>query len=225
VTIGLVIFDCDGVLVDSEPLAIGILRDVLARHGTDIDEDTAYELFLGKSVASITATVQDNYGGVFAEEQIIELRAAVETGFRKELEPTTGIAEALDRINIRKCVASSSYPARIRMSLEVTGLLAKLDGHLYSAAMVARGKPFPDLFLHAAASEGVPPADCIVIEDSPTGIVAAKAAGMRVFGYIGGSHGSRAGYREILEQLEPDLIFNHMNDLPGLLDQGVRGTR
>ena len=104
-----------------------------------------------------------------------------------------GIVEALSRLKVRRCVASSSSLERIRLSLSLTGLLEMLNPHIYSASMVARGKPAPDLFLHAARSMGVRPEDCVVVEDSPAGIDAAKRAGMRVFAFTGGSHAAHAG--------------------------------
>ena len=128
-----------------------------------------------------------------------------------------GAAEALARLKARRCVASSSSLERIRLSLALTGLLEKLEPHIYSASMVTRGKPAPDLFLHAAKGMGVRPEDCVVVEDSPAGIDAARRAGMRVFAFTGGSHAGHAALAAELEALRPDLTFSDMRLLPDLV--------
>lgn len=213
----LVIFDCDGVLVDSEPISVGTLLDIVAALGGNISEATAYERFLGRSMATISGMLRDEFGLAFGEDQLERMRAAVNERFRRELKPIPGIREALLAMSGRRAVASSSLPERIRLSLAVTGLLDLLEPHIYSASMVARGKPAPDLFLHCATDMGVEPRNCTVIEDSPAGIAAAKAAGMRVFGFVGGAHAAPAGLRAALELMQPDLIFDDMRLLPGLL--------
>jgi beta-phosphoglucomutase-like phosphatase (HAD superfamily) len=114
-------------------------------------------------------------------------------------------------------VASSSSPERIRLSLSLTGLLEMLNPHIYSASMVTRGKPAPDLFLHAAKGMGVRPEDCVVVEDSPVGIDAARRAGMRVFAFTGGSHAGHAALAREFETLQPDRIFSDMRRLPDLV--------
>jgi beta-phosphoglucomutase-like phosphatase (HAD superfamily) len=128
-----------------------------------------------------------------------------------------GVGEALARLPVPRCVASSSSPERIRLSLSLTGLLEMLHPHIYSASMVARGKPAPDLFLHAAEKMGVRREDCVVVEDSPAGIDAARRAGMRVFAFTGGSHAAAAGLADALEGLRPDAIFSDMRLLPDLV--------
>src|SRR5690606_31138399 len=135
--------------------------------------------------------------------------------YRRELRPAPFIAETLDRLTVPFCVASSSGPERIRVSLEVTGLLPRFADRIFSAAMVPRGKPAPDLFLHAARELGVPPEQCLVIEDSPAGVRAAQAAGMRVFAYLGGSHVEAAGLAAELAALAPDARLDDMRSLPG----------
>jgi len=118
------------------------------------------------------------------------------------------------------CVASSSQPERIRLALAVTGLLETLEPHIYSSTMVENGKPAPDLFLHTARCMGAEPSDCVVVEDSPAGIEAAKRAGMRVFAFTGGAHAKPCGLREAVLALKPDLIFDDMRQLPALLGAG-----
>ena len=136
-----------------------------------------------------------------------------------------GVVEALSRLRIARCVASSSSPERIRLSLSLTGLLEMLEPHIYSASMVARGKPAPDLFLHAAKTMGVRPEDCVVVEDSPAGIDAARRAGMRVFAFTGGSHAEHAALAAELETLQPDLMFSDMRLLPESARQDRRASR
>lgn len=214
----LVIFDCDGVLVDSEPHSIAVLVKVMGDLGIAIDEAGAYERFLGRSLAAVTDYMRDDHGLTVGEDFIQNIRTDLFARFRAELKPIPGIEEALDGLRQPRCVASSSQLERIRLSLSVTGLSERLEPHIFSAQMVKNGKPAPDLFLHAAAEMGVAPADCVVIEDSPAGIQAAKAGDMTVFAFTGGSHTTaRAAYRSEIEALSPDLIFDRMADLPGLL--------
>ncbi|WP_274626255.1 HAD family hydrolase [Arvimicrobium flavum] len=214
---GLVIFDCDGVLVDSEVISIAVLRDGLARNGVMIGEEDAYERFLGRSMATILDTLRSDYGLVLPEEEMHALRDELFHRFEAELKPIPGIRETLERIGGARCVASSSQPDRIRLSLRVTGLLALLEPHIYSATMVKRGKPSPDLFLYAAEQMGAAPEDCLVVEDSPAGILAARSAGMRVVGFSGGSHARYPGFAERLEALGPDFMLSDVRRLPELI--------
>lgn len=217
----LVIFDCDGVLVDSEPISIAVLREVIADAGHDIDEETAYRLFLGRSMTSISEALVDNFGLAFTDEHLARIRSQLFARFRAELTPIPGIRDVLAAIPLRRCVASSSKPERIRLSLEITGLLDLLEPNIYSATMVRRGKPAPDLFLYAAEAMETSPADCIVVEDSPAGIEAARAAGMRVLAFAGGAHARPGGLRRAFARLAPDAVFDRMRDLPTLLGEAV----
>jgi len=193
----LLIFDCDGVLVDSEPVSISVLLDMLSHLGVEMGEEEAYNRFLGRSVASMTTTLFEEYGIETDIDFLEHMRATLFERFRTELRPIDGIAETLDRlVAFKRCVASSSQPERIRYSLGLTGLIDKFEPHVFSATMVKNGKPAPDLFLHAARQMGTDPRQCIVIEDSPAGIAAAKAAGMAVFAFTGGSHARFPAFRE-----------------------------
>ena len=147
------------------------------------------------------------------------MRANLFALYRRDLKPMAGLIDALAQIKVPACVASSSHMERIRISLSVTGLLERFDPAIFSAAMVANGKPAPDLFLHAAQSMGPPPEDCLVIEDSPAGIVAAQRAGMRVFAFVGGGHIGPSGLRAEIEALNPTVIFDDMQTLPRLVEQ------
>ena len=215
---GLIIFDCDGVLVDSEPISVSVLVDVIGAGGGTITEEAAYRHFLGRSMKSVAEILHSDFGFALTDIHLADMRAELNRRYERELKPVPGIREALERLDVARCVASSGSLDRIRLSLRLTGLLALLEPHLYSASMVERGKPAPDLFLHAAGGMGVRREACIVIEDSPAGIMAAKAAGMRVFAFVGGSHAERAGLREALETLGPDLVFDDMRLLPGLVE-------
>ena len=223
---GLVIFDCDGVLVDSEPLSIAVLVQAMRDNGIEIDEEGAYQRFLGKSLATLIDTLETEFN-VFADQAFLDrIREDLYTKFRQELQPISGISETLDALKMRRCVASSSQLERIKLSLGLTGLLDRLEPDIFSASMVKRGKPAPDLFLYAAQQMGVAPEHCIVVEDSPAGIMAARAAGMIVFAFTGGSHASSAHYCAELTRLAPEVVFDAMPDLIHLV-QKVRmdGTK
>lgn len=217
----LVIFDCDGVLVDSETVSIRVLLDGLRSKGLEMDEAEAYRHFLGRSLGTVTRTIREEFG-IDADEVFLEdMRHELYARFRAELKPMPGIAETLDALSFRRCVASSSQPERIRLSLSITGLIGRLEPNIFSAAMVARGKPAPDLFLHAASQMGADPQNCIVIEDSPAGIEAGHRAGMAVFAFVGGSHAGTPGYRERIDALSPEVVFDAMPDLIHLVQKHI----
>jgi HAD superfamily hydrolase (TIGR01509 family) len=217
----LVIFDCDGVLVDSEPLAMRVLLEGLTEAGCQIDEATAYDRFLGRSLAAMQAILHDDLGFDLPAAQLERMRLRLFELYRHELTAMPGIVDVLDRLTVPFCVASSSLPDRIRVSLDVTGLLPRFAQRLFSATMVASGKPAPDLFLHAAEQMGVPPSATLVVEDSAPGIEAAQRAGMRVFGFLGGRHAQRPGYRERLAALSPERLFDDIRGLPELIALGA----
>ena len=199
----LVIFDCDGVLVDSEPVSVRVLVAALNRHGIDMAEEEAYGRFLGRSLATMTQVMDEEYGFHTGPEFLESLRVDLYERFKTELEAISGIADTVDRLGCDHCVASSSQPERIRLSLSLTGLIDKFEPNIFSASMVENGKPAPDLFLYAAEKMGYDPGNCIVVEDSPAGIEAAQRAGMTAFAFTGGSHTHVAGYRERIEALKP----------------------
>ncbi len=216
----LIIFDCDGVLVDSETLSTATTARLLTGIGFPIDAEGVAERFLGHSLKHLLETVGREMGRPVPDGFIEQVRAEIGEAFRRELQPIPGIAallEQLHRQGRRRCVASSSMPDRIRLSLSLTGLLPFLEPHLFSASMVSRGKPAPDLFLHAAQAMGVDPARCLVIEDSLAGVLAAKAAGMRVVGFVGGSHLQADQAGSVLAQAGADPIFSDMRALGHLL--------
>lgn len=215
--IDLIIFDCDGVLVDSEPLAIRVLLAAIATQGIEITPEIAYRDYLGRSLASISASLTDSHGMPLSPAALQSMRRDLYALYRTDLRANPGLPDILSQLDTPFCVASSSSPERILLSLELTGLLPWFEPKIYSASMVEHGKPAPDLFLHAAEAMLAAPGNCLVIEDSPAGIVAAQRAGMTVFGYVGGSHVAPAGLRAAIEALHPDLVFDDMHALPDLV--------
>ncbi|MBZ9816278.1 HAD family hydrolase [Mesorhizobium sp. CA7] len=213
----LVIFDCDGVLVDSEGLSVSALLGMIELAGGTVSEDAAYEHFLGKSMKSVREILGQEFGLEISDRHLTAMRVDLMRKFREELKPISGVKEVLPKLGRPCCVASSGTLERIRYALDVTGLLPLLEPHLFSATMVKRGKPAPDLFLHAAAGMRAHPRECLVIEDSPAGVAAARAAGMRVFAFTGGSHASNPALKARLASTEPDFIFADMLQLPDLI--------
>lgn len=213
----LVIFDCDGVLVDSEPISLSVMREVLAEQGCHLTEAEGYEQLLGRSISTIARTLQDERDWTLDDSHLEVMRQRLYARFKAELEPIAHVAETIDAMDWPVCVASSSQPDRIKTSLELTGLYKKFAPNIFSSSMVRRGKPAPDLFLYAAEKMGVAPKDCVVIEDSPAGIKAAQSAGMRVIAFVGGGHAAPARLREQAELLVPNGVVETMSDLVATL--------
>ena len=181
----LVIFDNDGVLVDSEPHAKRVTIALLTELGWPLSPDDCTERFLGRSMASIRGLAEAHLGRALPADFEDRYHAGLFEAFATGLTPIPGVTEALGRIAVPACVASSGSHERLRLALTTTGLFDRFAGRIFSAQDVTRGKPAPDLFLHAARTLGVDPARCAVIEDSPAGVEAANAAGMLALGYAG----------------------------------------
>ncbi|MCD2183277.1 HAD family hydrolase [Rhizobium sp. GN54] len=211
--IELVIFDCDGVLVDSEPISLAVLVDALDVAGVSMGADEAAERFLGKSLKTMSEILHDEYGLAIDDHFLEGMRKTLYARFREELQPIENIRQVVEALPVSCCVASSSQPERIRLSLSVTGLIDCFEPNIFSASMVRNGKPAPDLFLHASEVMGVSPDACVVIEDSPAGVMAAQAAGMRVCAFAGGSHARTGRHRAALSVLKPDVLFDDMREL------------
>jgi HAD superfamily hydrolase (TIGR01509 family) len=207
----LVIFDCDGVLVDSEPIAVRIDVEMLAEVGISMSEAEVIERYVGRSPEVILADTEAQLGRRVPDGWFDRGEARIREAFAAELRPVPGIVEALEAIDLPVCVASSSGHENLRFKLELTGLYKRFAGHIFSATEVANGKPAPDLFLHAASRMGAAPADCVVVEDSRYGVQAARAAGMDVYGYAGGLTPP-----EVLEGPRT-VVFDDMSTLPQLL--------
>lgn len=183
---GLVIFDCDGVLVDSERIAVQVDVFVLSELGWPMEEDEVIERFVGRSSESITREIEAHLGRQLPGDWDSGFERLYWEALEGGLTPVDGILEALDRIPLPTCVASSGSHDKMRRTLGLSGMYEWFRGRIFSVTEVADGKPAPDLFLHAAGSMGVDPEYCAVIEDSRYGVEAARTAGMRVFGYAGG---------------------------------------
>ena len=208
----LLIFDCDGVLVDSEPLSCRIDAEVLSRLGIPYTTEEITRSFVGVSQKDMIARISVERGVTLPDDLGEQINRALFARFETDLRPVDGVRDAILALPYRRCVASSSLPERIALSLRVTGL-ADLFDNVFSASEVRRGKPAPDLFLHAASRMEADPAKCVVIEDSIAGVQAACAAGMRVIGFTGGGHcGPEHGAR--LREVGATTIVAHMADLP-----------
>jgi HAD superfamily hydrolase (TIGR01509 family) len=207
----LIIFDCDGVLVDSELLSCQCLSEALSEFGIALSPERALELFLGRSTAAIEQHYRE-LGQVVPAGFLARLKSHVLTTFEGALQPIPGVGSVVAGLRAPFCVASSSDIDRVSLSLKVTGLAPHFDGRLYTAQMVEHGKPAPDLFLYAAAKMQTSPARTLVIEDSVSGVQAAKAAGMIVWGFIGGSHYRTRDGRAILSAAGADRVFARMTD-------------
>lgn len=205
----LVIFDCDGVLIDSERLAVRLESQIFTDLGWPMTESEAIERFLGHPDTMIQAELERHLGRpVDWENEFIPLYRDL---FERELVLVNGVAEMLARISLPTCVASNSVRTSLETNLHLTGLFERFEGHIFCAEEIGRGKPAPDVFLHAARSMGVDPSRCVVVEDSAAGVTAARAAGMAVCAFAGGlTHRSK---------LEGDgvVIFDDMSELVDLI--------
>ncbi|HLG81840.1 MAG TPA: HAD family hydrolase [Bradyrhizobium sp.] len=207
----LIIFDCDGVLVDSEVLSCACLSELLGERGIALGEDQVVELFLGRSTAALLSHYKDDRR-FDAATFLPELKSRVLQRFSEQLQPIAGIEAVLSQLDAPCCVASSSDLDRVRRSLALTGLAPLFGDRLYTAQMVAHGKPAPDLFLYAAAQMQAVPQRTLVIEDSVSGVTAGKAAGMTVWGFVGGSHYRSRDGRAMLYEAGADRVFDRMAD-------------
>jgi HAD superfamily hydrolase (TIGR01509 family) len=205
-----VIFDCDGVLVDTELISNTVLAGLLTEAGLPTTLEDCMRDFRGRSIASVMSIAERRFGGLIPGDVAGRYYAEVEAVFARGLEPVPGVVAALDRISLPSCVASSGPHHKMAVTLRTTGLWERFEGRIFSATEVANGKPAPDLFLHAAARMGFDPASTAVVEDSVPGVEAAVAAGMRALAFArhsGAAELAAAGG-------EP---FEDMADLPALL--------
>ena len=207
----LVLFDCDGVLVDSERLSHSVLQDMIADYGVNLTLEQTLDHFMGTSTEKGLEILASLLGQPVPADFDDIFNARSFEAFTKWLSPVVGVPELLTSLQLRYCVASNGPHNKMRFTLGHTGLLPFFEGRLFSAEDVKSPKPSPDLFLHAAASLGVSAADCLVVEDSVSGVMAARSAGMRVFGF------AAMGQGEKLRQAGAHLAFGEMADLPLLL--------
>jgi HAD superfamily hydrolase (TIGR01509 family) len=207
----LVIFDCDGVLVDSEPMGIEIDLEMLDHFGLHMSREEVIDRFVGRSPSVMRTTIEEHLGRPLHAGWDAPFHSRLIEAYAAGLQPVDGIVGALDEIPHAMCVASSSEPEPLHYKLGLTGLRDRFDGAIFSATQVAHGKPAPDLFVYAAAQMGVSPARCAVVEDSQYGVQAARAAGMDAFGYAGGVT------RPDTLRGERTVVFEDMRELPQLL--------
>jgi HAD superfamily hydrolase (TIGR01509 family) len=211
----LLILDCDGVVVDSEPITMRVLAEMLCELGVPIETEEAARRFTGHTFPRTLEIIADLLGAPLPRHFVRDYRDRTFAAMERELKPVEGIERALDRIRIPYCIASNGPQLKVRKTLGVTALLPRFEGRMFSSDDVARGKPFPDLFLLAARHFGVPPAACLVIEDSASGIAAALAAGMSVYGF-----GASAAAEGLLAA-GAHAVFHRMTELPDLVAGGA----
>jgi HAD superfamily hydrolase (TIGR01509 family) len=214
--VDLVIFDCDGVLVDSEVISCRAHAATLARHGYPITAEQVLQRFLGVSERDARLTIESEIGRMLPDDFEDQVNQATLQFYAGDLRAISHVGDAIAAIDLPKCVASSGTPEKIQHGLTCAGLYDHLAPHIFSASQVARGKPAPDLFLFAAERMQVSPERCLVIEDSGPGVAGARAAGMSVLGFHGGSH-CRPGHADMLRDAGAALIFDDMRQLPGLI--------
>ena len=206
----LVIFDCDGVLVDSEAISNRILSAMLNELGLDIGFEETRRLFVGRSMSSCLSIIEDRLGRTAPEDFVRIYNERSFAAFEQELRPIPGVEQVLERLSVPVCVASSASHEKMRITLRLTKLLSYFNGRMFSATEVAQGKPDPALFLHAAERMRAAPGASAVVEDTLVGVEAGRAAGMTVFGF------ARDGDRAALAAAGAH-VFEDMKQLTGLL--------
>jgi HAD superfamily hydrolase (TIGR01509 family) len=221
VNLDLVIFDCDGVLVDSEVISCRAHAETLTRHGYPITEDDVLHRFLGVSDREARQTIEREIGRKLPDDFEAQVKQATLKFYAGDLKAISGVASAIAAISLPKCVASSGTPEKIRHGLECAGLYEQFSPHIFSATQVKRGKPAPDLFLYAAKEMRAAPERCLVIEDSVPGVTGAVAAGMIVLGFHGGSH-CQPGHADKLRAAGAAVVFDDMQELPDLVRKAAQ---
>jgi HAD superfamily hydrolase (TIGR01509 family) len=207
----LVIFDCDGVLVDSELITNRVFVGMLNELGLKLSLDDMFERFVGRSMPQCLALIAQLLGREVPDEFVSAYRVRIAAALKSELKAVPGIESVLESLTLPYCVASSGTHDKMQMTLGLTGLLPKFQGKMFSVTEVAHPKPFPDVFLHAAKQMGVAASSCAVIEDTPTGVQAGVAAGMTVFGFCAHTPQHR------LLEAGAHHTFEHMRELPRLV--------
>jgi HAD superfamily hydrolase (TIGR01509 family) len=206
-----IVFDCDGVLVDSEILTIKVGQRVLADLGWVVEQSAMVEMFMGCSTEHYRQQIGENIGRTLEDGWDDQYRPWYEKVFAEELREVEGVSAAIDRIDLPRALASNSSHQHIRSSLAQVGLLGKFDGRIWSAEDVPRGKPAPDVYLRAAEFLGVTPDRCVVVEDSEFGVEAARSAGMHVLAY-------KSALTPAAWFRRPDItVFDSMEQLPDLV--------
>lgn len=215
----LVLFDCDGVLVDSEIISSRVDSERLAAIGYDISVQEMSHRFAGLTWDRISKLIEADLGHSLPENFHAETNAELDKRLAKDLKIIPGVQEMLDKLDYPRCICSNSSPERLKLSLTKTKLYDRFRPYIFSAVAVRNNqpKPSPDVFLHGAEEFGVDPRDCVVVEDSTHGIHGARAAGMRVIGFTGGSH-TWPGHADALTAAGAVTVINRMADLPAMID-------
>jgi HAD superfamily hydrolase (TIGR01509 family) len=209
----LVIFDCDGVLIDSEPIANAVFSRQLATAGIHMSPGEVMRAFVGRSRDTCIAMAGEMHGVAMPADFARRWDEALHEALEREVRPVAGVPELLAGLKIPYCVASNGEPRHMELGLAAAGLMPFVRGRLFSAKQVPSPKPAPDVYLHAARAMGAAPARCAVVEDTATGVTAGVAAGMTVFGYVGGPQSDAAALRALGAR-----PFDRMADLPALLE-------
>jgi HAD superfamily hydrolase (TIGR01509 family) len=220
----LIIFDCDGVLIDSESLVCGLVSEELIALGYAISRDDVIERFAGRPQREMVADIEADWGKALPETFFSRCKQRTVEAYRTDLQAIPGALVMLEQAGVRTCVASSSYPEKLRLGLETTGLYDRLAPNVISASFVAQGKPAPDVFIYAAGWMRTPVDRCVVVEDSIPGVRAGRSAGMTVFGFTGGSH-CRPGHEDRLIEAGAHSVFNDMSELPRLIPEAFRDAK
>ena len=213
----LVIFDCDGVLLDSEVIACSADAEALTKAGYEISTAEVIERFAGVPADAMYAAIEADLGRPLPSNFQADVKASILARYRSELRAIVGAAEVLSAMRTRRCVASSSAPAKLALGLIETNLFDLLYPHVFSTTLVAQGKPHPDIFLYAARAMEVGRERCLVVEDSVAGVTAAKAAGMRCIGFVGGSH-CPDGHAERLSKAGATTVVSDLRQLMTFVD-------
>jgi HAD superfamily hydrolase (TIGR01509 family) len=216
------ICDCDGVLVDSEVIADRVMLDVLTETFPGIDFKPAVKTAFGQQTSRFLTHLETNFGIVMPPDFVNTIEARVAVELARSVGPIAGVRNALHRVSLPVAVVSNSWMERVRASVQRAGLDEIVGERLFSAEQVAKPKPYPDVYLFAAKTLGVAPERCLVVEDSIAGLTAARAAGMMTIAFVGASH-IPEGYAHVLRQSGVTRIIDSMDDLPALVEAGMRG--
>ncbi|MBE7197068.1 MAG: HAD-IA family hydrolase [Parafilimonas terrae] len=216
------IFDCDGVLIDSEILVCRLVSEELTALGYPISVADVIARFAGRPEGEMLAEIEADRGAALPDSFLARTRARTAASYETELRAVPGVAEVLGRLRVPACVASSSAPGKLRQGLAATGLLGHFGGNVISAVAVARGKPAPDVFLYAVGWMRSTVQSCIVVEDSVPGVTAARAAGIRTFGFTGGGH-CATDLEARLRAVGAEQVFSDMGALERLVPAAFAG--
>ena len=212
----LLIFDCDGVLIDSEIVVCRLTAEILTDLGYPVTTEEVIRRFAGRPERGMIAEIEADWGRPVPPEFFLRVRQGIDHAYATELRIMPGITDLLDRLQAKTCVASSAYPTKLKLGLDAVGLHDRFAPNIVSASWVAQGKPAPDVFIYAAGWMRTPAADCLVIEDSTAGVRAAITAGIRVFGFTGGRH-CAAGHREKLLEAGAEQVMDSFDELEALI--------